>query len=204
MKTKHRIQNFSQMVFFYVPILLFLCIQSTYSHRGKAIEPTIGIAPLWVAAEYGLYWGFTFSGKIKIVQHNVLSMHVDVAPMGLLTITDVDTKGKLQHWGSTLSYLFQMELTNKRLRIEPGIAIGAATTPYIYGTFHLFPVDSAYSKQVTHPKRETVLGIGPQLRISLGKNRMKFFADGRMLFAKNNLATLANVGISFDVGNQFK
>jgi hypothetical protein len=114
-----------------------------------------------------------------------------------LGMTDVDTEGKEQHWGGTLSYLFQIELCNKLLRIEPGATTGLSSIPYIYGTFPGPHIDTTLSTSNIRPERENVWGIGPELRISLGRKSVHFFVDGRILFAKNhNTALLTNVGVS--------
>jgi hypothetical protein len=180
-------------------IVLFIGIQSAFSQSKTIVQPAIGVAPLWVMAHYGLYWGVSLYGDVKIFKHHKMSVCADLAPVGLLGMTDVGTEGEEQHWGGTLSYLFQIELANELLRIEPGAALGLSSIPYTYGTWGLIDTSrSTPSTPIIRPERESVLSAGPELRLSLGRKRIQFFMDSRFLFAENlNIALLTNMGISF-------
>lgn len=178
-------------------ILLLMGIQSGFSQSSKVVQPAIGVSPLWIAGEYGLYWGLTLTGELVFMKRHKVSLSADLAPLGLLDMTDVDTEGKEQHWGGTLSYLFQIGIANNLMRIEPGATIGLSSIPYIYGTFPSPIIDTTNSIDEERPERETILGFGPELRISIGRKSIQFFISGRSLFAKNhNFALLTNAGVA--------
>lgn len=178
-------------------IILLTAFQFGYSQTSKTIQPVIGISPLFVAGEYGFYWGVSISGGIELMQHHKIALSADLAPLGFLSMTDVDTEGKEQHWGATLSYLYKIAIINNLIRIEPGAAIGLSSIPYIYGTFPGPGIETSPSSSKTRPQRETIWGLGPELRISVGRNNVQFFMAARTLFAENdNTTLLTNLGIS--------
>jgi len=180
-------------------VFLLICFQVGYSQTSKTTQPVISISPLWVAAEYGMYWGISLTGGLIFLKHHKISLCADLAPLGFLGMTDVDTEGKEQHWGGTLSYLFQIGCGNNLIRFEPGVTIGLTSIPYIYGTFPDPDNDITPSIAETRPERETVFGLGPELRISIGRNNVQFFMAGRTLFAeKYNTVLLTNMGISIN------
>lgn len=181
-----------------VIIILLIGLQFGHSQTIKTIQPVIGISPLWIAGEYGLYWGVSITAWVELMQHHKIALSADLAPLGLLGMTDVDTEGKEQHWGGTLSYLFKVAILKNLIRIEPGATIGLSSIPYIYGTFREPNIDTTPSTSEMRPKRETIWGLGPELRISIGRNNVQFFMGGRTLFAENyNTALFTNLGISF-------
>lgn len=99
--------------------------------------------------------------------------------------------------GVTLSYLFKIVIVNNLIRVEPGATIGLSSIPYIYGTFREPNIGSNDSTPNKRPARETIWGLGPELRISIGRNNVQFFVAGRSLFAENhNTSLLTNIGIS--------
>jgi len=177
-------------------ILGLVCLQSLFAAPGSVLEPELGIAPLWVVGGYGLYWGVSLSGGATIGKLHRVSAHVDLAPVGGLGITDVATEGREQHWGGTLGYQLQLEMGNGLLRVAPGATAGLSSIPYVFGTFPGPGADTA--PRGKHPKRETIWGAGPELSVSVGSRRVRFFVDGRMLFATgSNWALLTNAGVSF-------
>jgi len=171
MKTRMPLKTILKRRKYYALIVFLIGIQSGFSQSGKTIQPEIDFSPLWVAAEYGLYWGVSITNGLVFMKHHKISLCADLAPVGLLGMTDVDTEGKKQHWGGTLGYLFQIGFGNNLIRIEPGAIIGLFSIPYIYGTYPGTYIDNATSPKKI-PEREIVWGMGPELRISIGKNRV--------------------------------
>lgn len=178
-------------------IFLLILFLPGHSQTTKKMQPSIGISPLWVIGEYGLYWGVSITGWVEFAKYHKIALSADLAPLGLLGMTDVDTEGKEQHWGGTLSYLFKIVIVNNLIRVEPGATIGLSSIPYIYGTFREPNIGSNDSTPNKRPARETIWGLGPELRISIGRNNVQFFVAGRSLFAENhNTSLLTNIGIS--------
>jgi hypothetical protein len=179
-------------------ILLCVLYHLCFSHSQSVIRPIVGAASVFALSEYALYWGITFFSGIEIRGRHKVFATADLAPIGLLVTTDVASDSKIQHYGVTLNYLYKFKLANSLLALEPGATLGVLSIPCIYGTFpspylnEVVSTDMISSKTTT---RENVFGIGPELRISIGINKLQFYVDGRSYFTINKTMILTNVGV---------
>jgi hypothetical protein len=180
----------------YAFIFLVVSIHRGDCQERNVVRPLLGVAPLAILGEYGVYQGLSLFGGIEIAGHHVVELGADLAPWGSLGIEDVATDDKEQHWGGVLGYRYSVALANKLLRLEPGMVVGRSSIPYLYGTLHPFYMDSAEA-HTNRPERERIWGAGPELRILVGRKKVQFFVLSRVLFAKDmNDAVFANMGIS--------
>ena len=185
----------------YIYSFFFISALSIFAFAEKNIKPTINLSPIWVLSDgYGTYWGASISGGVILKQHHTLIATADLAPWGGISITDVATNGKDNHFGGTVAYQYKFRIANNFLKISPGIVTGVSTIPYVYGTMPSPSDTTSSTLDEPKPDRETVWGIGPDLSVELGRKKINFFARGRLLFAKKeNIVLLTNIGISFSL-----
>ncbi len=181
-------------------IVLLITI-SLNSFAGQIPDPIVHVAPLWVASEYGWYWGVSVSGAVEVSRHHVVIATADYAPWGGVFSNETETNGKEIHFGGTFGYQYQFYLANNFLKISPGIVTGLSSIPNLFGS-SILDIDpyerSSTSNTDNQTERSLIWGIGPDLSIEIGKDDFTGFVRARALFPREySIALLTNIGVSY-------
>ena len=176
--------------------LCTLFVLSAAISAENNVRPAITLAPLFVYTDdYGVYWGASISSGVVVKKHHAILATADIAPVGFLGITDVETNGEESHYGATLAYQYKFIFAKEFLSIAPGIIVGFSSIPFVYGTYRL---DNVVIDYKAYPEREVIWGVGPDLTIELGRKKPKFFMRNRFLYVgQYNMAMLPTIGISY-------
>ncbi len=181
--------------------MICLITISMYSFAGNIPDPIVHVAPLWVASEYGWYWGASVSGAVELNRHHMVIATADYAPWGGVFSNETETNGKEVHFGGTLGYQYQFCFANNFLKVSPGIVTGLSSIPNLFGE-SILDIDpyerSSSSHNENQAERSIIWGLGPDLSIELGRDDFTGFMRARVLFPREySVALLTNIGVSY-------